>query len=37
LDFRFPEITWREQYSHLAVLVDKLAQRKSFIDTPPNP
>lgn len=37
LDFRFPEITWREQYPNLATLVDRLAQRKSFQETPPNP
>jgi glutathione S-transferase len=35
LDFRFPEITWRESYANLAKLSEKLAQRSSFIDTKP--
>jgi len=35
LDFRFPEIGWREQYPNLAKLQDKLMQRQSFIDTRP--
>jgi glutathione S-transferase len=35
LDFRFPEITWREQYANLAKLGAKLALRQSFIDTAP--
>jgi glutathione S-transferase len=35
LDFRFPEITWREQYPNLLKLQDKLMQRASFIDTAP--
>jgi glutathione S-transferase len=35
LDFRFPEVAWRETYPTLAKLQDKLAQRQSFIDTFP--
>jgi glutathione S-transferase len=38
LDFRFPQIDWREPYPNLARLHEKLAQRQSFIDTaPPKP
>jgi glutathione S-transferase len=35
LDFRFPEITWRETYPNLAKLSEKLAGRNSFADTKP--
>jgi glutathione S-transferase len=35
LDFRFPELDWREPYPNLLKLYDKLAQRQSFIDTQP--
>lgn len=35
LDFRFPELTWRDAHPSLVRLVDKLAQRPSFIDTQP--
>ena len=35
LDFRFPEIGWRAQYPNLVRLVDKLANRPSFIDSRP--
>ncbi len=35
LEFRFPDITWRDQYSNLAKLADKLGARQSFIDTQP--
>ena len=35
LDFRFPEIAWRDQYPNLVKLQDKLMQRPSFIDTKP--
>lgn len=35
LDFRFPQIDWREPYPNLARLYEKLAQRQSFIDTAP--
>jgi glutathione S-transferase len=35
LDFRFPEITWRESYPNLLKLQDKLMQRSSFADTKP--
>jgi len=35
LDFRFPEIAWREDYPALAKLYEKLAQRPSFVDTAP--
>ena len=35
LDFRFPELDWREPYPNLVKLHDKLVQRQSFIDTSP--
>ncbi|HOE43192.1 MAG TPA: glutathione S-transferase N-terminal domain-containing protein [Rhodoferax sp.] len=35
LDFRFPQINWREQYPNLLKLQDKLMQRASFADTRP--
>jgi glutathione S-transferase len=35
LDFRFPEINWRESYPNLLKLQDKLMQRASFADTKP--
>ena len=35
LDFRFPQIAWREAHPQLARLQDKLMQRQSFIDTVP--
>jgi glutathione S-transferase len=35
LDFRFPEIAWRDQYPNLVKLQDKLMQRPSFTDTKP--
>ena len=35
LDLRFPQITWRETYSNLSKLHDKLALRPSFIETAP--
>nr|WP_319566842.1 glutathione S-transferase N-terminal domain-containing protein [uncultured Rhodoferax sp.] len=35
LDFRFPEINWRERFPNLLKLHDKLMQRASFIDTQP--
>lgn len=35
LDFRFPQIDWRDPYPNLARLHEKLAQRQSFIDTAP--
>ncbi len=35
LDFRFPEIDWRDTYPNLDKLFDKLSQRPSFIDTAP--
>jgi len=35
MDFRFPEITWRETYPNLARLHEKLHQRASFADTLP--
>jgi glutathione S-transferase len=35
LDFRFPEIAWREGYPNLAKLSEKLATRASFADTKP--
>ena len=36
LDFRFPQITWREDYPNLVRLHDKLLQRPSFADTIPS-
>tara|TARA_B110000503_G_C7129171_1_gene406066 strand:+ start:1129 stop:1734 length:606 start_codon:yes stop_codon:yes gene_type:complete len=35
LDFRFPEIEWREPHSNLEVLYKKLMARQAFIDTTP--
>ena len=35
IEFRFPDIDWRSQYSNLAKLQDKLMQRPSFADTKP--
>jgi glutathione S-transferase len=35
LDFRHPAIDWRNEYSNLAKLADKLAKRQSFLDTAP--
>ncbi|MBI3714566.1 MAG: glutathione S-transferase N-terminal domain-containing protein [Betaproteobacteria bacterium] len=35
LEFRMPEITWREQYPNLKAWIEKLETRPSFIDTRP--
>jgi glutathione S-transferase len=35
LDYRFPQIAWRDTYPNLVKLQDKLAQRPSFIETAP--
>ncbi|MFZ4550639.1 MAG: glutathione S-transferase N-terminal domain-containing protein [Aquabacterium sp.] len=35
LDFRFPQIDWRERHPNLSKLAEKLAQRPSFADTAP--
>jgi len=35
LDFRFPDLSWREEYPNLVKLHDKLMQRPSFADTVP--
>ena len=35
LDFRFPQITWRETYPNLKKLQEKLALRPSFVETAP--
>jgi glutathione S-transferase len=35
LDFRFPQIGWRNDHPNLVRLLDKLAQRPSFADTVP--
>jgi glutathione S-transferase len=35
LDFRFPQINWRDEYANLVKLHDKLMQRPSFADTLP--
>jgi len=37
LDFRFSHIDWRGDHTNLARLADKLAARKSFVDTVPAP
>jgi len=36
LDFRLPQISWREDQPKLARLVDKLSDRPSFRDTRPD-
>lgn len=36
LDFRFPQIDWRDDYPNLGKLLEKLMQRQSFIDTAPS-
>ena len=36
LDFRFPQLPWRSEHPNLVRLMDKLAQRQSFIDTQPH-
>jgi glutathione S-transferase len=35
LDFRFPDLSWRNEYPNLVKLHDKLMQRPSFADTVP--
>jgi glutathione S-transferase len=35
LDFRFPNIEWRQTHPQLAALYERLAQRPSFIETQP--
>ncbi len=35
LDFRFPEIAWRDTHPNLAAYQEKLGKRQSFIDTVP--
>jgi glutathione S-transferase len=35
LDFRFPQIAWRDAHPNLARLQEKLAQRPSFVETAP--
>jgi glutathione S-transferase len=35
LEFRMPEIAWREDYANLAKLLEKLEKRQSFKDTVP--
>ena len=35
LDFRFPQLGWRDSYPNLVRLETKLAERQSFIDTIP--
>ena len=37
LDFRFPQIPWRERHANLARLSEKLAKRASFVETLPPP
>ncbi|WP_342052525.1 MULTISPECIES: glutathione S-transferase family protein [unclassified Cupriavidus] len=38
LDFRFPEIPWRERHPTLAAFQEKIEKRQSFLDTlPPTP
>jgi glutathione S-transferase len=36
LDFRFADLKWRDQYSNLVSLVDKLSARPSFANTLPS-
>jgi glutathione S-transferase len=36
LSFRFPEITWRDDYPNLARLFDKVSERQSFKDSVPH-
>ena len=36
LDFRFPQVDWRNDHPRLLKLFDKMAQRQSFIDTRPD-
>ncbi len=35
LEFRFPEIGWRDEYPNLSRLADKLHERASFRETMP--
>ena len=35
LEFRFPEIKWREEYENLSRLFDRLSERPSFMETKP--
>ena len=35
LDFRFPQVAWRESYPNLNRLNEKLVQRPSFVETAP--
>lgn len=35
LSFRFPDITWRDDYANLAKLLDKLSERPSFKESLP--
>ena len=35
LDFRFPQLGWRDSHPNLVRLEAKLAERQSFIDTIP--
>lgn len=35
LDFRFPQIAWREEFPNLSRLLQKLEQRPSFVETAP--
>lgn len=35
LDFRFPELAWRDDYPNLDALLQRLSQRSSFADTAP--
>jgi glutathione S-transferase len=37
LEYRRPELAWREEYPHLSRLMDKLAERPSFRETAPKP
>jgi len=35
LDFRYPQVDWRQRHANLERLYDKLMQRQTFIDTRP--
>ncbi len=37
LDFRFPQLDWRDRHANLVRLVEKLVVRQSFIETLPPP
>jgi glutathione S-transferase len=36
LDFRFPDLGWRDEHPHLDRLFAKVSERQSFVDTVPS-